>query len=262
MAKCNEYNSSQHDYSFNFWLGCKKFSEGCQNCYMFVAQSSIPWGRPAEVRRCKPSTWKNPITWQRKAAKAGELKSVFACSYSDFFMEEADEWRDDAWSLIRATPNLIWRLTSKRTHLMADRLPKDWGSGYPNVWLGTTVELKKYMYRLDQLRQIPCVLRWAELSHVLEDLLPELADHIDGIGWVNASGETGCNRIDPRPFDLQWGRNIRDMCKEKGIPFRFSHAGGRERYPNRHLDGVVYNELPPLGSYLVTDGTTRQVGAR
>lgn len=208
---------------------------------MFLAQSRVPWGHPPEIRRCKPSTWKHPITWQKKAAKAGELKSVFACSYSDFFLPAAD-----AWDLIRQTPNLIWRLVTKRTHLIADRLPPDWGNGYENVWLGTSLELKKYLSRLDDLRQIPCVLRWAELSPVLEDLMPELADHVEGIGWINASGETGCNRVEPRRLDLQWARNIRDLCKEKNIPFRFSHVSGRERYPDRHLDGVIYNGVPPL----------------
>jgi protein gp37 len=114
---------------------------------------------PDKVKRCM-TTWKNPITWQKEAEQAGEYKSVFACSYSDFFMSEADPWRKDAWDLIRKTPNLIWQLTSKRTHLIAERLPADWGSGYPNVWLGTSVELKKHLHRLDDLRKIPCVLRW------------------------------------------------------------------------------------------------------
>jgi protein gp37 len=76
--------------------------------------------------------------------------------------------------------------------------------------------------------------------------MPELAEHIDGFGWVNAAGETGCNYVEPRPFDPQWGINIRDLCKEKGIPFRFSAVGGRSRHPDRHLDGVIYNDIPPL----------------
>ena len=243
--KCNKRNSTQHDYSFNFWIGCHRLSEGCKNCYMFLAQGRRPWTNPNEAKLCT-STWKNPMTWQRKAEKAHEYKSVFACSYSDFFLPEADEWRDEAWALIRQTPNLIWQLASKRTHLIADRLPPDWGDGYKNVWLGTGAELKKYLPRLDALRKIPCVLRWLDFAPMLEDLMPELADHIDGFGWVNASGETGCGLVEPRPFNLQWGRNVRDLCKEKGIPFRFSHVAGRPRYPDRHLDGVIYNEIPPL----------------
>jgi len=254
--KCNERNATQHEFSFNFGIGCHRLSEGCKNCYMFLAQSRRGID-PENAGRCI-TTWGKPIKWQREAEKAGEYKSVFACSFSDFFLPEADEWRNDAWALIRQTPNLIWQIASKRTHLIADRLPADWGDGYKNVWLGTGAELKKYLPRLDALRKIPCVLRWLDFSPMLEDLMPDLAEHIDGFGWVNAAGETGCGLVEPRPFNLQWARNVRDLCKEKGIPFRFSAVGGRARYPDRHLDGVIYNEIPPL---MPKSGKTNQEAA-
>ena len=242
--KCNKFNATQHDYSFNFWTGCQKISPGCKNCYMFIAQERRGVD-PTQILRCR-TTWGQPLKWQREADQAGESKSAFACSYSDFFLPEADGWRDDAWALIRQTPNLIWQLMTKRPHLIADRLPADWGDGYKNVWLGTSAELKKYLSRLDILRKIPCVLRWVDFAPTLEDLMPELSEHIDGFGWVNVSGEMGCNAVEPRPFDLQWARNIRDLCSERGISFYLSHVGGRSRYPGRLLDGVVYNGTPSL----------------
>ena len=105
--KCNKFNAPQHDYSFNFWIGCRRFSEGCKNCYMFYAQQRRGLD-PTQIKRCT-TTWGQPLEWQREAEQAGESKSVFACSYSDFFLTEADDWRDDAWALIRQTPNLIWQ---------------------------------------------------------------------------------------------------------------------------------------------------------
>jgi protein gp37 len=81
---------------------------------------------------------------------------------------------------------------------------------------------------------------------MLEDSMPELAEHIDGFGWVIASGETGCNVVEPRPFDEQWARNVRDLCSSRGIPFYLSHTGGKARYPGRLLDGVEHNGIPPL----------------
>jgi protein gp37 len=197
------------------------------------------------VKLCT-STWGKPRAWQKKAEKAGEYESVFACSYSDFFLPEADEWRADAWTLIRETPNLIWQLASKRPGLIAERLPSDWGDGYKNVWLGTSVELKKYLSRMDVLRSIRCALRWVDFASTLEDLMPELSEHIGGFSWVCASGETGCNYVEPRTWDPQWARNVRDLCSKKGIPFYFSHTGGRKRYPDRLLDGVTHNGIPPL----------------
>jgi len=242
--KCNKHNATQHDYSFNFWTGCQKISPGCQNCYMFIAQERRGLD-PKQILRCT-TTWGEPLKWQRDAEEACESKSVFACSYSDFFLPEADAWRNDAWALIRKTPNLVWQIASKRPHLIADRLPADWGDGYRNVWLGTSAELKRYLPRLDTLREIPCVLRWVDFAPTLEDLMPDLSEHLDGFGWVCASGETGCSKVNPRRFDLQWGRIIRDLCLKKGIPFYFSHVGGWNRYPSRLLDGVEYNQAPLL----------------
>ena len=55
--------------------------------------------------------------------------------------------------------------------------------------------------------------------------MPEFADHVEGFGWINVSGEHGSGKIEPRPFDPQWARNIRDLCKEREIPF-FHPCGG------------------------------------
>ena len=218
---------------------------GLQKLLHVSGASRRPWTNPNEVKRCT-STWGQPLKWQREAEKAGEYKSVFACSYSDFFLPEADGWRDDAWALIRQTPNLIWQLASKRTHLIAERLPTDWGDGYKNVWLGTSAELKKYLPRLDTLRKIPCVLRWVDFAPTLEDLMPELSEHIDGFGWVNASGETGCGSLS-RGHSIRSGPGTSVTCaKRREFRSALRHVAGRHRYPDRHLDGVIYNEIPPL----------------
>jgi protein gp37 len=244
-AKKSRKHRLQHDESYNFWKHCHKFSEGCKSCSMSLEEARRR-NDPEDIRRCIPTHWKKPLKWQRDAAAAGVLKSVFACSYSDFFMAEADEWREDAWKIIKATPNLIWQLASKRTHLIAERLPADWGDGYPNVWLGTSVELKKHLGRLDDLRKIPCRMRWLDFAPLLEDIMPDLASYLEGFGWVNVSGEQGCKQIEPRPFDPQWARNIRDLCKERGIPFHHPQGGGKYGKAYPLLDGVRHFAAPPL----------------
>jgi hypothetical protein len=52
----------------------------------------------------------------------------------------ADEWRAEAWNVIKRTPNPLWQVLTKRAECIADRLAKDWGNGYPNVCLGVTVD--------------------------------------------------------------------------------------------------------------------------
>ena len=205
---------------------------------------------PNVVIRNGDSTWKQPLAWQRKAKRGHRLKSVFACSSSDFFIPDADRWRPEAWEIIKGTPNLIWEISTKRPHLIAERLPADWGKGYSNVWLGVSLSLKKHLPQLDILASIPCRLRWTDLSPILEDMTPELGKHLDGIGWVGVGGERGCGRVEPRPFDMQWARNIRDLLKERGIPFYFGGPARKEwECPPKiaHvIDGVKHQQVPPL----------------
>jgi len=245
MNKCGKRNYDIHNYTHNFWMGCRRYSDGCKNCHMWLMQSQRGVD-PARIYRCKYQTaYGDVLKLQRQAEAAGKVYTVTACSYSDFFIEEADAWRDDSWAVMKQTPNLVWQLVTKRAENIADRLPADWGTGYRNVWLGVTVESRKYLTRLDTLRRIPCVLRWLNLMPTLEELMPELADHIDGFHWVIQSGEVGCNLVQPRPFDYQWARNIRDLCAKRGIAFAFLHGSG-DGWGREALDGVEHRAVPAL----------------
>ena len=81
------------------------------------------------------------MTWNRKAAAAGERPRVFCASLADVFDNKAPEGaRERLWQLIRDTPNLDWLLLTKRPQNIAKMLPYGWGDGWPNVWLGTSTE--------------------------------------------------------------------------------------------------------------------------
>ena len=245
MNKCGTRNYDIHNYTHNFWMGCRRYSDGCKNCHMWLMQAERGVD-PSRIYRCKYQTATGDVLkLQRQAEAAGKVYTVTACSYSDFFIEEADAWRDDAWAVIKQTPNLVWQLVTKRAENIADRLPADWGTGYGNVWLGVTVESRKHLTRLDALRGIPCALRWLNLMPTLEALMPELADHIDGFHWVIQSGEVGCGLVQPRPFDYQWARNIRDLCAKRGIAFAFLHGSG-DGWGRERLDGVEHRAVPAL----------------
>src|SRR3989304_2729083 len=117
--------------TWNPGQGCKKISEECRYCYMHHLKHK--WGqRPDRVSRSRPQTFNLPLTTFK-----GPL--VFVCSWSDFFIPDADAWRPEAWDIIRQCPHLIFQLLTKRPHLIPTRLPCDWGQGYPNVWLGRSV---------------------------------------------------------------------------------------------------------------------------
>lgn len=128
------------DATWNPWRGCDKVSPGCAHCYMFRDQER--YGRdPSTVVRAADPTFYAPVrkpSWERQRASAIVARGrhlVFTCSWSDWFHPDADEWRDEAWSIIRDTPASTYQILTKRPERMADHLPDDWGEGYPNVWV-------------------------------------------------------------------------------------------------------------------------------
>lgn len=70
--------------------------------------------------------------------KSGETLRV--CMTSDFFIEEADEWRGEAWKIISERPDVVFYLLTKRPERVAKLLPKNWGGGWENVFFNVTAE--------------------------------------------------------------------------------------------------------------------------
>lgn len=117
--------------TWNPWHGCRKVSAGCKYCYMY--RDKDRYGQdPTKVLRSK-GNFNQPL-------KMKEPALIFTCSWSDWFIEEADAWRDEAWAIIKATPQHTYQILTKRPERIRHCLPEDWGDGYPNVWLGTSVE--------------------------------------------------------------------------------------------------------------------------
>jgi len=222
--------------TWNPWRGCAKISPGCAHCYMFTAQER--YGRdPSRVERTK--TWGDPLRWQRQAEAAGTSVMVFTCSWSDWFIEEADPWRPEAWQLVRRCPNLNFQILTKRPHLIRDRLPPDWGTGYPNVWLGVSVENRKHgLPRIDVLRTTPAAIRFLSIEPLLENLgTIDLA----GIGWVIVGGESGPGY---RPMDHAWAISIRDQCRAAGVPLFFKQSASARTEQGIYLEGEIVREYP------------------
>jgi protein gp37 len=232
---------SWNDTSWNPWEGCNKVSPGCKHCYMYTMLRA--WGRdPAVVRRTK-TTWRQPYTWERKAVAAGQPKRLFTCSLSDWFHPNADPWRDEAWRVITGCPHVVFQILTKRPERIADHLPADWGEGYPNVWLGVSVENNDYLGRVDTLRKIPARLRFISA----EPLLGPLTDlDLTGIHWLIAGGESGPGF---RPMNLDWARELRDRAVAERVAFFYRQEAGRIQGTNSQLDGVEWRQLPVLALF-------------
>jgi protein gp37 len=174
----------------------------------------------------------------------GFLLLVFTCSHSDWFHPKADEWRDEAWGIIKQCPNIIFQILTKRPERISDHLPADWGSGYPNVWLGVSVELQQYTTRMDILREIPCALRFVSG----EPQLGPITWNLNGYGWLIDGGESDMHSA--RPAKPEWFLSNRDQCLAAQVPY-FHKQNGSTKQCECHgvwgcslLDGKIYDAMP------------------
>ena len=143
-----------HDI-WNPWHGCKKCSEGCQNCYMYFLDARR--GKDGgEIYRTKAG-FRYPLSKDREGhykVKSGEMLRV--CMTSDFFLEEADPWRDEAWEIMRMRPDVKFFLLTKRPQRAAEHLPRDWGEGWENVMFNVTCENQRRAdERIPILHELP-----------------------------------------------------------------------------------------------------------
>ncbi len=229
------------DKTWNPWMGCTKVSPGCAHCYMF--RDKERYGQdPSVVVRTQPKTFDSPKTWK-------EPSLVFTCSWSDWFHEDADAWRDEAWDIIRQTPQHTYQILTKRTDRMLDHMPDDWGDGWDNVWLGTSIEFQRWTEsRVGELLEVPAVLHFLSCEPLLGplDLAWCLGQEPWWIGWVIAGGESGPGC---RPAELDWFRQLRDQCQAAGVPYFLKQLGGASAQSKRAgdeavLDGRRWTEIP------------------
>lgn len=185
------------DATWNPWRGCKKVSPGCANCYMY--RDAKRYGHDPEIIVRSKTTFSDPVKWS-KSGKVARGSKIFVCSWSDFFIEQADEWRNEAWQIIRDAP-YVFQLCTKRPERIYKCLPHDWGVGYRNVWLGVTGENQtQFDRRLEILSTIPAFTYWVSIEPMLERMTMNISQAA-ALDWVVIGGESGSNA---RPFDPKW----------------------------------------------------------
>ena len=163
---------------------------------------------------------------------AGEV--VFTCLTSDFFIEEADEWRVRSWRMIRSRPDLMFFIITKRIERFTVSLPEDWGEGYGNVTVAATCEnQQKADERLPILLGLPIRHREVICEPLLEGV--DLSRHLAGgrIEGVLAGGESGPGA---RLCRYEWVTDLARQCADAGVPFTFKQTGARFE-----KDGRVYD---------------------
>jgi len=198
--------------------------------------------------------WSEPHRWNAAAQASGERVRVFCASMADVFDEQAPAGQlERLWEIIRRTPHLDWQLLTKRPHLIEARLPNDWGRGYQNVWLGTSVEDSRVTHRIERLREIPAQVRFLSIEPLIGPL-PTLG--LRGIHWVIVGGESGPKA---RPMQESWVIDILRQCVNQEVEFFFKQWGGVNKKKNgRLLNGRTYDGLPATPLFSAVD--TAEIG--
>jgi protein gp37 len=232
-------------HTFNPWWGCTKVSDGCKHCYAELLSNRYGhdvWGAGKQRRLLSDKHWQEPLKWNVRAQAEGTRYRVFCASMADVFDEGAPESEvSRLWQIIRQTPMLDWQLLTKRPERIAANLPADWGAGYRNVWLGTSVENENVVDRIDHLAGVSAVVHFLSLEPLIGPLrnLP-----LENIQWVIVGGESGPKA---RPIDEDWVLDIRRQCRAAAVPFFFKQWGGVNKAKNgRALRGRFYDEMPNL----------------
>lgn len=247
--------------SWNAVTGCWKVSTGCKNCYAEREATGrlkgsngypgLPWTKLNAGTNVvlHPDRLDVPLRWRKPSR-------IFVNSMSDLFLEEIPvEFVASIFATMAAASWHTFQILTKRPEYMRDLLSSDefWADVslavarlpvksvsfevadgvdrlcLPNVWLGVSIENRKWVGRADALRDTPAAVRWISAEPLVGPLVPEeyvgaikiwnsIEDgryvgpplNLDGIDWLVVGGESGPNH---RRLELSWIRDLREATR-------------------------------------------------
>ena len=240
--------------TWNPVTGCTKISPGCKHCYAermakrlkAMGQPNYEWGFQVSLH---DHALELPLGWKKP-------QMIFVNSMSDLFHDKVpDEFIRRVFDVMRRASWHTFQVLTKRAERMEALGSKlDWP---PNVWMGISVETRRYLYRLDRLRRTPARVRFISFEPLLEGLGET---DLDGIHWAIVGGESG---LGARPMEKAWVIKIRDQCLCAGVLFFFKQWGGtNKKKAGRLLDDHTWNEMPRANEPTPSAQPAARPGAR
>jgi protein gp37 len=275
--------------TWNPVVGCSKVSPGCANCYAeelhrtrLDGRGAYPAFRPWTPANAGhnvtlvPGKLDQPLRWRKP-------RMIFVNSMSDLFHELVPfSYVDSVVDVMRRAPSHTFQVLTKRPERMRDYFLERSEPGacvhmpewpLPNVWLGTSIENRRFVGRADALRETPAAVRFVSAEPLLGPLLHDASDwrpdptpdarfplwedgydgpelNLYGIDWLITGGESGPRA---RPVNSRWCRDLRDACRRSGVAYFHKQWGGRTpKAGGRELDGRTWDEMPALRSTMET----------
>jgi protein gp37 len=217
--------------------GCSKVSPGCAHCYAeaFAERWREVRGHPYEQGfdlRLWPERLDQPLKWKRS-------RTIFVNSMSDLFHEDIPlSYIEDVFRVMAMADWHIFQILTKRHERLAELAGRlRWP---PHVWMGVTIENRRFIHRADYLREVPAAVRFISAEPLLG---PLEGLNLSGIDWLIVGGESGPRH---RRVSADWIRDLRDRCHDASVAFFFKQWGGiRPKAGGRILDGRTWARCPP-----------------
>ena len=208
--------------NWNPWHGCIKCSEGCQHCYVYYLDA-MRGKNGADIYKTKTG-FRYPLSKDREGRykiQSGEMISV--CMTSDFFLQEADLWRGEAWEIMRKRSDVVFLLLTKRPERIQECLPAGWGDGWDNIFLNVSCENQKRAdERVPLLLALPFRHKGLHCAPLLGPL--RIGEYLDS-GQIEQVACGGENYGGSRPCDFKWVQELRNDCVARNITFCFMETG-------------------------------------
>jgi protein gp37 len=267
--------------TWNPVTGCDRVSPGCANCYALDLAARLKRMGQKRYQRdgdpkssgpgfgltLHPDKLEEPLRWRKP-------RMVFVNSMSDLFHEEIpDSYIARVFSVMAEAGQHVFQVLTKRPERMRDLL-QEWDRHDdvlngpatklwppPNVWLGTSIENRRFIHRADLLRETPAAVRFISAEPLLgplvyDDVMPGVyrgwRNSADGVApeldltdidWLICGGESGSGH---RRIDPQWVRDLRDAAVENETAFFVKQGSGLRSGMQGTLpdDLWAYKEFP------------------
>jgi protein gp37 len=222
--------------TWNPVTGCSKVSPGCAHCYAetfaerWRGVPDHPYEQGFDLKMW-PERLEVPLRWRQP-------RQIFVNSMSDLFHEDIPlEYIVRVFDVMVRADHHVFQVLTKRHERLAEIAPDlPWPR---NVWMGVTIENRRFVNRADYLRQVPAAVRFISAEPLLGPL--EGLDLKD-IHWLISGGESGPKH---RPVEEEWLVELRDRCQDEGVAYFFKQWGGaRPKSGGRELQGRTWDEMP------------------
>lgn len=209
--------------------GCDQVSPGCARCYAKTFTERFPAHFPDGFRvTLRPDRLEIPLRWKRG-------RRIFVNSMSDLFHPSVpDSFIEQVFSVMSEAKQHQFQVLTKRAARMAKwtRSYYDCDHGgslsmrcgycepWPNVWLGVSVENRRFVDRIYQLRETSAAVRFVSFEPLLGPVtirthrVNRLKLNLRGIDWAIIGGESGAGA---RPMELEWVEDLVASCRAQGV---------------------------------------------